>query len=481
MQKLRVGRLHWRCWPALWLLGLSTAAWPAPAAEQQLRYGHFGEIHLYLPATTRRVVIFLSGDDGWQAGVVDMARQLAQRDIFVAGIDTAAYLAQLRASDSKCAYPAGDLEALSQYLQKRFALPTYITPLLIGYSSGATLVYGVLAQSPPNTFRGGISLGFCTSLPLSKPFCPGFGLRLARRDDARGYDFLPSPRLSTPWLVLQGAADTVCDTASAARFTAAVGNSRYQALPGVGHGYGQTARWLAPFLEGVDSLSPPPAPTAAAAASALPELPLIEVPVAQPGNTFAVILSGDGGWAGIDKSLAEALQEQGVPSVGLDSLRYFWKRRNPEEAARDVAAIMRHYLDAWHRQSVLLIGYSRGADVLPFVANRLPPELQARTALLAMLVPSRSVDFEFRVADWLPGGGDEGAYAVRPETEKLAFKKMLCMYGEEEKHSLCPDLDANRFSIVRTGGGHHFDGDYKKLADVVLETAELRRESPAGP
>ncbi len=45
------------------------------------------------------------------------------------------------------------------------------------------------------------------------------------------------------------------------------------------------------------------------------------------GPTFAVILSGDGGWAGLDKKVAAALAAQGIDVVGIDSLRYFWSER----------------------------------------------------------------------------------------------------------------------------------------------------------
>ena len=74
-----------------------------------------------------------------------------------------------------------------------------------------------------------------------------------------------------------------------------------------------------------------------------------------------------------------------MPTVGLNSLKYFWKARTPEEATRDVARILRHYLAAWHKERVLLIGYSFGADVLPFVVNRLPAELRAHIVSVSLL------------------------------------------------------------------------------------------------
>ncbi|SPZ91950.1 Type IV secretory pathway, VirJ component [Sphingobacterium multivorum] len=47
---------------------------------------------------------------------------------------------------------------------------------MVGYSYGATLVYGLIAQAPAGTFRGGIALGFCPDITIAKPLCKGSGL-----------------------------------------------------------------------------------------------------------------------------------------------------------------------------------------------------------------------------------------------------------------------------------------------------------------
>ncbi|MEE9877952.1 MAG: hypothetical protein PBU97_16320 [Stenotrophomonas maltophilia] len=43
-----------------------------------------------------------------------------------------------------------------------------------------------------------------------------------------------------------------------------------------------------------------------------------------------MFVSGDGGWAGLDKDVASSLNEHGVAVVGIDSLRYFWSERTPK-------------------------------------------------------------------------------------------------------------------------------------------------------
>jgi type IV secretory pathway VirJ component len=453
----------------LWLYAASVTA--ADPTVDTINFGRFGTVHLYKQtAQPKHVVLFVSGDGGWNLGVIDMARALADLDALVAGIDITYYLKQLAKGGNKCSYPAAEFEALSQYLQKRFNFPDYVQPVLVGYSSGATMAYAVAAQAPPNTFRSALSLGFCPDLPVSKPFCTGQGLQSKVRADKKGFDILPAPKLLTPWVVFQGEIDQVCNAQATAQFVKQTKNATFIALPKVGHGFSVQRNWMPQFREAFAKL------VAAEAApkpvhSELTDLPLVEVAAKNTGDRFAVILSGDGGWASIDRQLAEALASEGIPVVGLDSLHYFWQRRTPDEAGKDLTRIVEHYLDAWNKQHVVLIGYSRGADVLPFMANRLPPALQHRTKLIALLGAERQVDFEFQVTDWIPGSGAKAPYQTRPEVQKLSDFKLLCFYGEDELDSLCPQLDAKKFQLIKMLGGHHFGGDYQSLAKKILSAA----------
>ena len=128
------------------------AAQATPLPEEVIQFGHFGDVHLYRNTPhPKYVVLFVSGDGGWNLGVIDMAKALADLDALVAGIDITTYLKRLQSTKEACNYPAADFEGLSQFLQKHCAFPDYGQPLLVGYSSGATLVYATLAQAPPNS------------------------------------------------------------------------------------------------------------------------------------------------------------------------------------------------------------------------------------------------------------------------------------------------------------------------------------------
>ena len=146
-----------------------------------------------------------------------------------------------------------------------------------------------------------------------------------------------------------------------------------------------------------------------------------------------------------------------------------WTRRTPDGAAKDLERILRHYLTTWKKDKALLIGYSRGANVLPFMANRLPQELLTHTSVVALLGPAHTVDFEFHLTDWLSSSTSTATHPVLPEVQKLSATKILCVYGEEEVDTLCKDLDPQRATIIRLKGGHHFEGDYNALAEAVLQ------------
>ena len=119
---------------------LGLAVTPAPAMERALEYGApFGQVMLYTPvAEPRSVVLFISGDDGWNLGVLDMARHLAGQGAVVAGIDARRYLAAIAGTRGRCRYLAGDLEALGHRVQRELRLETYRVPLVYGFSSGAS-------------------------------------------------------------------------------------------------------------------------------------------------------------------------------------------------------------------------------------------------------------------------------------------------------------------------------------------------------
>jgi type IV secretory pathway VirJ component len=199
-----------------------------------------------------------------------------------------------------------------------------------------------------------------------------------------------------------------------------------------------------------------PAPPAS---DSVGDLPLSVVP-APEGPLLAVLLTGDGGWAAGDKSLAKAFAARNVAVVGLSSPRYLSQRRTPDEAAAALARIMRRFLRTWNRERVLVVGYSRGADIGPFMVSRLPPDLRSRIDLLVLLGPEEQASFKFGVLDLIraPHAGDE--LPVAPEVARLHGVPVLCIYGQSDRNAICPALErAGLARVLVRDGGHVVHGD----------------------
>ena len=212
-------------------------------------------------------------------------------------------------------------------------------------------------------------------------------------------------------------------------------------------------------------------------------IPLTEVPVTGGPDRpqLAVMLSGDGGWALLDRSMTAELAKNGLPVIGWDSLSYFWKARQPDEVALDLERTLRQYLDTWKKERIVLIGYSFGADALPAIANRLPPALRARIDLMVFLGLSDNASFEFHLSDWISDNPDEGDQPVRPELAKLSTIKRLCIYGAEEEDASCPKLADLGIIVQQMPGDHHFDEDYPGVARRILDQLPPLPANPLSP
>lgn len=212
----------------------------------------------------------------------------------------------------------------------------------------------------------------------------------------------------------------------------------------------------------------------APAAPRTDDLPLVEVRGATHTGTLAVFLSGDGGWADIDKQIGEELAQRGIDVVGFDDRAYLrGKTRTPDSTAADVARAAIAYLAKWNDDRLVLLGYSRGADLLPFVATRLPAPLRARLALMAMLGLQERASFKYRFSDLWATHSRPNDIPIRPELERLRGVNMLCVYGSEEDEALCRNVDPRLVYAVARPGKHHFDGDYHAITSLILARLEL--------
>lgn len=482
------------------LLAALTAAPPAtpaaqpaaasfPVEERTLRLLFVGDATVYLPsAPVDRAVLFVSGDDGWSKGVLDMARRAASGGAaVVAGLSYPRLRRASLASNAPCWYPAGDLEVIGQALEKQLQFPEYTRPILIGYSSGATIVYASLAAAP-ESFAGGMSLGFCPDLEGVPPLCSREGFRPAYDARRKRADLPRVEEIASRWEVLQGSSDVVCRPKAITAFAGSLRNARLSFLAGVGHGFGNPRKWGEAFDRGLREMAP--APQEAAGRKPAPagpgierdleelDLPLVLRLAGRP-RAFLLFISGDGGWSSFDRALTDVLAEHGVSTVALNTLKYFWNEKPPGQVAADLWRL----IGVCRRDGLPLFagGYSFGAEVLPVVLDR--SEFTGVFAGLVMIAPGPSASFEVSVLDWLRTKEKPTPYRVVDHTRALGDLPALCVAGEKDEESICSALGAGaRREVVLIPGAHHFSGKYRRVGDAAAAFIErLLARAPSEP
>lgn len=214
------------------------------------------------------------------------------------------------------------------------------------------------------------------------------------------------------------------------------------------------------------------------------DLPLIEVTAAEgtSTDTFGIMISGDGGWWDLDRAVAETLAKHGVPMVGISSYRYFKKGCTPESTTADMTRVLRHYMAKWNKQGIILAGYSLGAEIIPFVANRIPDDLKQRVRWIVSIGPSAQTIFELHVTDLLKLPSSAKSYAVEPEIDALKNMKFLCVGSDKDTECICSKLKDPFVKSLILPGAHHFGGKYDAVGEaivaVVLPQAEIVGAEP---
>jgi type IV secretory pathway VirJ component len=448
---------------------------PNTPSTEPLDYGLFGTLHLRRPPNAiTHTVMLVSDRDGWSARQDALAVALAGEGAFVIGIDLPVYLKRMAAIDDHCSFPAAHFEEVAHWVERHENLASYSYPLVVGDGSGATFAYAMTAQAPAGTFEGLLTLGWDAGLRFAKPFCPGDAGGMTIATEKGRFRVAPLPKFPLPWV-----AQPFAPGARAGEFG--------------GH--------LMQIVRMLGALLPLPTPDDAGAAfartyaawrlrdaaatTALPDdvadLPLTDIAAtANSGDShrIAVIITGDGGWAGLDRGIADALTAHGVHVIGFSTLKFFWQKQTPDATAQALSRVIAHFGKDDPAATFVLIGYSFGASLVPVVINRLPDLLRRRVQGGVMISPDDEAVFEIHVGDWFGSTHHDEAIPIGPEiaASKVA---LVCVHGVDEDDSFCLKPQPAQVRVVALPGGHHYDGDYDKLGALILQN--LPGASPVPP
>lgn len=438
----------------LYVAGLFGAA-PAMAATRSITVEQedLGSITVLAPeAQPDRFVVYISDHDGMTPQRLAEVDAIVARGAAVALLDLPKLQAKLAAlKDEECYYVFGDLEDVARTAQRQLGMTEWRWPIMFGVGDGGTLSYLMLAQAPDNTAGGAVSIGFTPQLKGNFPLCPGAPMT-SHANGVIGYK--PFDDVPGPWVLITAAAVP----ADVQAFQDAADGSRIDVIEG------DDAKR---FNAAVDTLFA----MSATRTGGLADLPLTELPGDGTPTALFIFISGDGGWRDIDKQIGEYLANNGVSVIGVDSLRYFWSRREPKQIASDLNRIIEYYTEKWKLTKVGIGGYSFGADVIPLSWPYLPREAQARTKLIALLGLETTADLQVSVTGFL-GIKDSNDIEVHPYLAGLPKDRTVCFYGSAEvkaDETACVARELDGATRVERPGGHHFDGKYEPVADIIVE------------
>lgn len=414
--------------------------------------------HILLPDGEPTANIFLISDaPGWSADDESRATALVAKGAAVVGIDFRTYLKTLKADQGDCVYMISDVESLAHQVQRAAGATVYRPPIVAGTGEGGALALAMIAQSPLATLGEAVAVDPQPGIPLDKVLCT------------------PAEKTKADGRTIYGLTDGPLPAAVSVLFTDKASQAGRDHVASLIQAHsdiesrdidGTASDALSQTLQDrLDAAGDTDTPLG---------LPLTVLEAKPAFDTMAVVYSGDGGWRDIDSQVAGALQQKGVPVVGVDSLHYFWSERKPQETADDLARIIDTFRKQWNVRHVLLVGYSFGADILPATYNRLSPEDRQRIPQISLLALSHQVDYEISVTGWLGVAGEGAGGDPVDDIAKIDPKLVQCIYGSTEEDDPCPTLKARGVESIAIEGGHHFDEDYEGLADRIIGALKQR-------
>jgi type IV secretory pathway VirJ component len=196
------------------------------------------------------------------------------------------------------------------------------------------------------------------------------------------------------------------------------------------------------------------------------QLPIKTFPANDTSKPLVFYISGDGGWTGFSNAFLQSINKAGYAVVALNARKYFWKKKTPASMTIELSQLINKYLAQWKRDSIVLIGYSFGSDVTPFLYNYAGKSFTKKVTHLVLMLPYTSTDFEVHVTEMI-GIATRDTYSVVNEVNKIT-RPILFILGTEKDQFPVQTLTYKNHVVITEGGGHHFDDKADKVATHVL-------------
>ncbi len=182
---------------------------------------------------------------------------------------------------------------------------------------------------------------------------------------------------------------------------------------------------------------------------------------------LVLYISGDGGLNSFTNDFCKGVNQSGYTVTAINSKSYFWNKKTPEQVAAELSTYLDGVFKGRANQQLLIIGYSFGADVMPFILNRLGAGVKGHVLRTILMAPSATTDFVIRVADmW--GTAKKRSMDVVAEVNRAAGQRIVAILPGDDNDFPVQAVKLPGFKTLVLKGGHHFDGDTAGLVKIVV-------------
>ena len=157
-----------------------------------------------------------------------------------------------------------------------------------------------------------------------------------------------------------------------------------------------------------------------------------------------------------------------MTGVQTCALPIFYSKKTPEQTTIDFGNYLLQKIKVRTNQQIVLIGYSFGADVVPFILNRLPKNIHDKVIVSFLMASSGSTDFEIHWSDIL-GGNSKRNRDVVSEINKLNGDRIVIISASDDHVLDINKITLNKYTREVLPGGHHFDGDTDEITKVIIK------------
>ena len=200
------------------------------------------------------------------------------------------------------------------------------------------------------------------------------------------------------------------------------------------------------------------------------KLPLIESKSDGDSDYYIIFLTGNGGWKELAQSVTQYLTSKNIPVLAINTKKYLWTEKGPAQIACDLEKLIDQYNIKWCKSRVVFLGYSMGAEVIPFAVNCLEDNYLNQLNDIILIGPWQKATFKVNLLDYVMEvnkGADIYSELLKLKTDSVYI---IC---DDNEISICQKGLDGVIDHSTMPGGHHFGGDYAGLSKLIGKRLNL--------